>query len=378
MHSRMKVMTIVGTRPELIRLSRVIAVLDAVTDHLLVHTGQNFDHELNGIFFEELGIRKPNFSLNVAGSTAADTIANTIRDVDVLLEKTKPDAVLILGDTNSCLAVIAAKRRKIPIFHMEAGNRCFDARVPEEINRSIVDHVSDINLCYTEHARRNLLREGLPEDRVIKTGSPMKEVICFNKSKIDQSRILEKLGLQPKNYFVVSLHREENVDNPSNLDSLLQALSMLADHYQIPLVFSLHPRTRKRLESSNHSLHALIKPMPPLGFPDYLSLQSQAYCTLSDSGTITEEASLLGFPAVTLREAHERPEGMDEGVVIMSGLNGPRILQAVDMAVAQQNAIGPSAVPRDYDVDQVSWKVAKLICSYTEYVNRVVWRKDGN
>jgi len=378
MHSRMKVMTIVGTRPELIRLSRVIAVLDAVTDHLLVHTGQNFDHELNGIFFEELGIRKPNFSLNVAGSTAADTIANTIRDVDVLLEKTKPDAVLILGDTNSCLAVIAAKRRKIPIFHMEAGNRCFDARVPEEINRSIVDHVSDINLCYTEHARRNLLREGLPEDRVIKTGSPMKEVICFNKSKIDQSRILEKLGLQPKNYFVVSLHREENVDNPSNLDSLLQALSMLADHYQIPLVFSLHPRTRKRLESSNHSLHALIKPMPPLGFPDYLSLQSQAYCTLSDSGTITEEASLLGFPAVTLREAHERPEGMDEGVVIMSGLNGPGILQAVDMAVAQQNAMGPSAVPRDYDVDQVSWKVAKLICSYTEYVNRVVWRKDGN
>lgn len=377
MDTRMKVMTIVGTRPELIRLSRVIAVLDAVTDHLLVHTGQNFDHELSGIFFAELGIRKPNFSLNVAGSTAAETIANTIRDVDVLLEHTKPEAVLILGDTNSCLAVIAAKRRKIPIFHMEAGNRCFDARVPEEINRSIVDHVSDINLCYTEHARRNLLREGLPEDRVIKTGSPMKEVISFNKNKIDQSRILEQLGLQPKKYFVVSLHREENVDNPSNLESLLQALSMLADHYQIPLVFSLHPRTRKRLENSSHSLHALIRPMPPLGFPDYLSLQTHAFCTLSDSGTITEEASLLGFPAVTLREAHERPEGMDQGVVIMSGLNGPGIRQAVDIAVAQQSAMGPSAVPMDYEVEQVSWKVTKIICSYTDYVNRVVWRKDG-
>ena len=371
-------MTIVGTRPELIRLSRVIAVLDTVTDHILVHTGQNFDHELNGIFFEELGIRRPNFCLNVAGATAAETIANIIRDVDSLFETAKPEAVLILGDTNSCLAVIAAKRRKIPIFHMEAGNRCFDARVPEEINRSIVDHVSDINLCYTEHARRNLLREGLPEDRVIKTGSPMKEVISFNQSKIDQSRILEKLNLQPKNYFVVSLHREENVDNPSNLESLLNALSMLAEHYQFPLVFSLHPRTRKRLETLNHNLHALLKPMPPLGFPDYLSLQTQAYCTLSDSGTITEEASLLGFPAVTLREAHERPEGMDEGVVVMSGLRGTRICQAVDIAVAQQNAMGQSAVPVDYEVDQVSWKVTKIICSYTDYVNRVVWKKDGN
>ncbi len=375
MESRMKVMTVAGTRPELIRLCRVIAVLDSVSDHVLVHTGQNFDYELNGIFFDELGIRRPDHALNVAGRNAADTIANTIREVDGLLETVQPEALLVLGDTNSCLSVIPAKRRKIPIFHMEAGNRCFDSRVPEEINRHIVDHVSDINLCYSEHARRNLLREGLPEERVIKTGSPMKEVIDFHLPRIQQSDVLSRLELEPEKYFVVSLHREENVDDPAHLQSLLDALSALAEEYRLPLVFSVHPRTRARLDGMRQDLHPLVRSMPPLGFPDYISLQRKAYCTLSDSGTITEESALLGFPAVTLREAQERPEGMDEGVVIMTGLRSERILQAVRIAAAQRQAMNSPAVPPDYQTENVSWKVAKLICGYTDFVNRTVWKK---
>jgi UDP-N-acetylglucosamine 2-epimerase len=399
----LKVLTIVGTRPEIIRLSRVIAVLEEVTDHVLVHTGQNYDYELNGIFFKELGVPKPRHYLNAAGKTAAQTIGNTISKVDVVLEKEKPEAVLVLGDTNSCLAVIPAKRRKIPIFHMEAGNRCFDMRVPEEINRRIVDHTSDINLCYTEHGRRYLLAEGLPPDRVMKTGSPMKEVLDHHRPAIEASDVLKRLGLtapppsrsalpspqsapcaprpalpsplSPLPYFVVSIHREENVDAPAPLKSLVNALDALARKYRFPLIFSVHPRTRKRLTAGGHKLHKLVRALPPLGFIDYVALQKSAFCTLSDSGTITEESSILGFPAVTVREAHERPEGMDEGAVIMSGLGKDRILQAVEMTVAQFKTLGPCRLPNDYNVDQVSWKVAKIILSYTDYVNRTVWRR---
>ena len=374
MSARLKVMTVVGTRPELIRLSRVIAVLDSVADHVLVHTGQNFDYELNGIFFDQLEIRTPDILLEVAGRNAAESIANTILKVDAVLEREKPEALLILGDTNSSLCVIPAKRRKIPIFHMEAGNRCFDARVPEEINRRIVDHTSDINLCYTEHARRNLLREGLPEDRVFKTGSPMKEVLDHHAAKIRASDIITRLGLERERYFVVSTHREENVDEPEHLKALVEALRSHAENFGFPMIVSLHPRTRNRLETSGEKLHPLIQTMPPLGFPDYVALQCGAYCTLSDSGTITEESALMGFPAVTIREAHERPEGTDEGVLVMSGLRAGRIRQAVDIAVAQHRAIGSARVPAEYEVDQVSWKVAKIICGYTDYVRRVVWQ----
>ena len=370
---KLKVMTIVGTRPEIIRLSRVIAVLEQVTHHVLVHTGQNYDYELNGIFFQELGVPKPKHQLNAAGKTAAQTIGNIISKVDALLERVQPDAVLVLGDTNSSLAVIPAKRRKIPVFHMEAGNRCFDLRVPEEINRRIVDHVSDINLCYTEHGRRYLLAEGLPPDRVMKTGSPMKEVLDHHRAGIEASDVHRRLNLKPGRYFTVSLHREENVDDPVHLKSLVGALNLLAGKYRFPLVFSVHPRTRKRLEGGWHKLHKLVHTMPPLGFIDYVALQKSAFCTLSDSGTITEESSILGFPAITVREAHERPEGMDEGAVIMSGLRPERILQAVEMTVAQFKQLGPCRLPDDYNVDQVSWKVAKIILSYTDYVNRRVW-----
>lgn len=374
----LKVMTIVGTRPEIIRLSRVIAVLEQVTDHVLVHTGQNYDYELNGIFFKELGVPKPRHFLKAAGRTAAQTIANTIANVDVVLEKEQPEAVLVLGDTNSCLAVIPAKRRKIPIFHMEAGNRCFDMRVPEEINRRIVDHVSDINLCYTEHGRRYLLAEGLPPDRVMKTGSPMKEVLDFHRGSIEASDVLQRLSLEKGRYFTVSIHREENVDNPAHLKSLVAALNALARQYRFPLVFSVHPRTRKRLEAGHLKLHPLIRALPPLGFFDYVALQKNACCTLSDSGTIAEESSILGFPAITVREAHERPEGMDEGAVIMTGLGAERILQAVEMTLAQFRSLGPCRLPDDYNADQVSWKVAKIILSYTDYINRRVWSKCGS
>ena len=373
--SKIKVMTIVGTRPEIIRLSRVLAVLNETTDHCLVHTGQNYDYELNEIFFEDLGVKRPDHFLNVAGGTAAETIGNTIISVDTVLDEVKPEAILVLGDTNSCLSVIPAKRRKIPVFHMEAGNRCFDMRVPEEINRRIVDHVSDINLCYTEHGRRYLLAEGLPPDRVMKTGSPMKEVLDHHLEGIDASGILAKLNLKKGEYLTVSLHREENVDVDENLGKLVEALESLAGRYQYPIIFSVHPRTRKRLESGGHTLHPLVQALAPMGFLDYVHLQKNAFCTLSDSGTIAEESSLLGFPAVTVREAHERPEGMDEGAVVMTGLCPTRITQAVEMTRQQFETLGPCRKPNDYDVDQVSWKVAKIILSYTDYVNRRVWSK---
>jgi len=371
--SRLKVMTVVGTRPEVIRLSRVIAVLAEVAEHRLVHTGQNHDYELNGIFFDELGVPAPDHVLDVAGATAAETIGSIITRVDAVFEVEKPDSVLVLGDTNSCLAVIAAKRRRIPIFHMEAGNRCFDMRVPEEINRRIVDHVSDINLCYTEHGRRNLLAEGLPADQIIKTGSPMKEVLDHHQAEIDASDIHRRLDLTPGKYLTVSLHREENVDDPAQLAKLVEALNALAGAHSFPLIFSLHPRTRARLEASGHRLHQLVRTLPPLGFFDYNALQKRAFCALSDSGTITEESALLGFPAVTLREAHERPEGMDAGVLIMCGVDPLRILRAVEVTAARFRRRGPSSIPPDYDVAEVSWKVANIILSYTDYVNRKVW-----
>jgi UDP-N-acetylglucosamine 2-epimerase (non-hydrolysing) len=372
---KLKVMTIVGTRPEIIRLSRVIAVLSEVTDHVLVHTGQNYDYELKEIFFKDLGVPRPKHYLNAAGHNAAETIGNTITKADSVLEKERPDAVLVLGDTNSCLAVIPAKRRKIPVFHMEAGNRCFDMRVPEEINRRIVDHVSDINLCYTEHGRRYLLAEGLPPDRVMKTGSPMKEVLDFHRAEIEASDVLRRLKLEKARYFTVSVHREENVDDRAHLSSLVESLNAVAAQYRFPLIFSGHPRTRRGLAAGRQRLHKLVRVVPPLGFFDYVALEKNAFCTLSDSGTIAEESSLLGFPAITLREAHERPEGMDEGVVVMSGLGKERILQAIELTASQFKHLGPAHVPPDYDVPQVSWKLAKIILSYTDYVNRRVWQK---
>lgn len=372
---RIKVATVVGTRPEIIRLSRVMAVLDETVDHLLVHTSQNYDYELNQIFFEELGIRQPDVYLDAAGATAAETIGNVIARSDAVLQEHRPDAVLVLGDTNSALAVIAAKRLKIPVFHMEAGNRCFDMRVPEEINRRIVDHVSDINLTYSEHARRHLIAEGLPQERIILSGSPMKEVLEHHAAAIDASDVHARLGLEKGTYFVVSMHREENVDDVVHLESLVDALHGVAGRWDLPLVFSCHPRTRKRLDARGAELDGRIRLMPPLGFIDYVALQKHARCTLSDSGTITEESSILGFPAVTIREAHERPEGMDEGAVVMSGLGRDRILQAIDLTLAQFASYGPCRTPADYDVDNVSWKVAKVILSYVDYVNRKVWLK---
>jgi len=377
MQTGLKVMTIVGTRPEIIRLSRVISVLEANTRHVLVHTGQNYDYELNGIFFQELGVPEPSYHLGVAGATPAETIAHTIMKADEVLQRETPDALLVLGDTNSCLSVIPAKRRKIPIFHMEAGNRCFDMRVPEEINRRIVDHVSDINLCYTEHARRNLLAEGLPTDRVLKTGSPMKEILDHHKTAIQASDVLARLGLKMSEFLVVSFHREENVDDPSRLQILVGSLHAIAEIYRLPLIFSVHPRTRQRLEAGGYEIHPLVRSMPPLGFFDYVTLQQNAFCTLSDSGTITEESSLLGFPAVSVREAHERPEGMDEGAVIMCGLITARIVDAIRVTTAQFEDVGRCRLPADYDVDQVSWKVAKIIMSYTDYVARNVWKNLG-
>jgi len=370
---KLKVMSIVGTRPEIIRLARVMARLDDVTDHVLVHTGQNYDYELNEIFFKELGIPKPNHFLNAAGGSAAETIGNTIIEVDKVLEIEKPEAVLVLGDTNSCLSVIPAKRRKIPIFHMEAGNRCFDFRVPEEINRRIVDHVSDVNLCYSEHARRYLISEGLPPDRVIKTGSPMQEVLGHYKDQIDASDVLTKMNLEKGKYFTVSIHREENVDNAEHLESLVDSINGLAGTYKLPLVFSVHPRTRKRLEECKIQLDSLVKTLPPMGFFDYNHLQQNAFCAVSDSGTIAEESSILEFPAVTIREAHERPEAMDEGVVVMTGLSKDRVLQAVSLTKKQFKEEGSSRIPYDYSMPMVSWKVAKIILSYTDYIDRKVW-----
>lgn len=373
----MKVMTIVGTRPEIIKLSRVISELDQHLTHILVHSGQNYDYELNGIFFSEMGIRKPDYFLEAVGSNVAHTIGNIISKADDVLEKEQPDALLLLGDTNSCLAAVAAKRRKIPIFHMEAGNRCFDLRVPEEINRKIVDHISDINMTYTEHARRYLLAEGLRPETVIKTGSPMKEVLSHYNEQIDASDVLTRLELQQGEYFVVSAHREENVDSEINFSSLLQSLSAIAERFDKPVIVSTHPRTRKRLEDKDTAgLDNRIQFLKPLGFPDYVKLQMNAACVISDSGTITEESSILGFPAVTIRQAHERPEGMDEGTLIMCGLEVETVLKSIDVVTAQFAVYSSGfRTVGDYEVDNVSHKVLRIILSYTDYVNRTVWKK---
>ena len=369
----LKVMTIVGTRPELIKLSRVIAELDRRVNHVLVHTGQNFDYELNGVFFRDLGIRRPNHFLECAGATPAETIANVIARADRALAREEPDAVLVLGDTNSSLSVIAAKRRRIPVFHMEAGNRCFDERVPEEINRRLVDHASDINLPYTEHARRYLLAEGLRPDAVIKTGSPMREVLEHYRAGIRRSRVLRSLKLAPGRYVVASAHREENVDDPARLRALLECLDALARRFGKQIVFSTHPRTRARLAAlKGGRAPKAVSFLKPLGFHDYVRLQTSAFCVLSDSGTLTEESAILGFPAVMLRQAHERPEGMDEAAVLMSELEPARLVQAVELAVAHARRTAPVA---DYAARDVSRKVVRIILSYTDYVNRTVWRK---
>lgn len=372
-----KVLTIIGTRPEIIKLSRIIYELDIHINHVLVHTGQNFDYELNEIFFQQLGIRKPDHFLDAAGKTAAETIGNVISKSDLVMEKEKPDALLIYGDTNSCLAVISAKRRKIPVFHMEAGNRCFDQRVPEEINRKIVDHLSDINMPLTEHARRYLLDEGLRPETVIKTGSTMKEVLDYYRPMINASDILTCLSLLPQDYFVVSAHREENVDSELNFTDLLVTLNAIAQKYNKQVIVSTHPRTKLKLEQmSTTGFDSRIQFLKPLGFPDYVKLQMQSCCVISDSGTITEESSILNFPAVTIRQAHERPEGMDEGTLIMCGLKSDRVVQSIDI-VTSQHSYGNRQfrlVP-DYDVEIVSKKVLRIIMSYIDYVNRTVWCK---
>ena len=377
--TKLKVMTIVGTRPEIIKLSRVIAELDKRMDHVLVHTGQNFDYELNQIFFDDLGIRKPDHFLNAAGETAADTIGKVIATSDKLFAHEKPDALLLLGDTNSCLAVIPAKRRHIPIFHMEAGNRCFDMRVPEEINRRIVDHTSDINLTYTEHARRYLIAEGIRPETIVKTGSPMREVLEHHGKQIAKSDVLKRLKLKPKGFFVVSAHREENVDTPARLATLMSSLKQIRAQYNMPVVMSVHPRTAQQMEKGGKKFANTdkdIRFLKPLGFFDYVKLQEQSYCVLSDSGTLTEEASILDFPGVMLREAHERPEGMDVGSVVMAGLDPVRIMQAIDLAVAQRKANGRSfAMAPDYEATDVSRKVVRIIQSYRDYVMRTVWRE---
>ena len=370
----LKVMTIVGTRPEIIKLSRVMAELDKYTEHIIVHTGQNYDYELNGIFFQELGIRKPNYFLDAAGKNAAETIANVIRKSDELMEEVKPDAVLLYGDTNSCISVISAKRKKIPIFHMEAGNRCFDQRVPEEINRKIVDHLSDINMPLSEHARKYLLAEGLRPETVIKTGSPMTEVLLYYRDEIERNTVLEKEALTKGEYFIVSTHREENVDSEDNFSNLLISLNAIVEKYHKKVIVSTHPRTRKKLESIGFiNSNPMIEFMKPFGFMEYIKLQQNAFCVISDSGTITEESSILHFPAITIRQTHERPEGMDEGVLIMSGLRSDRILDSIDVVTSQyaENVNAIHSLP-DYEANNVSKKVVRIILSYTDYVNRTV------
>ncbi|MDF1593980.1 MAG: UDP-N-acetylglucosamine 2-epimerase (non-hydrolyzing) [Desulfobacterales bacterium] len=372
-----KVMTMVGTRPEVIKLSKVIHALDRHTEHILVHTGQNYDFELNEIFFKQLDIRKPDYFLDAAGKTAAQTIGNVIAKSEEVIVKVQPDAFLLLGDTNSCLSVIAAKRYKIPIFHMEAGNRCFDQRVPEEINRKIVDHVSDINLVYTEHARRYLLAEGIRPETIIKTGSPMKEVLDYYLPQIEDSKILETLQLKTRNYFIVSAHREENIDNGKNFLDLIHSLNAIENTYQIPIIVSTHPRTQKRIEKLGSSeIDNHIQFLKPLGFFEYVKLQINAKCVISDSGTITEESSILNFPAVTIRQAHERPEGMDEGTLIMCGLKAAQVIDAINIVTAQHDKNKRRfKLVSDYNVDNVSLKVLRIIMSYTDYINRTVWHK---
>jgi UDP-N-acetylglucosamine 2-epimerase (non-hydrolysing) len=373
----LKVMTIVGTRPELIKMSRVIAELDRQVDHVLVHTGQNYDYELNQLFFEDLGIRKPDHFLGAAGETAAQTIAQVISKTDELFASEKPDAVLLYGDTNSCLAVISAKRRKVPVFHMEAGNRCFDQRVPEELNRKVLDHLSDINLVLTEHARRYLIAEGIRPETIIKTGSHMREVLDYYMPKIEVSDAVQRLGLEEGKFFLVSAHREENVDSPEALRDLLDTLEALVGKYDFPAIVSTHPRTRKRLEAlEKRVLDPRIQFLKPFGFCDYNRLQLGAFCVLSDSGTITEEASLLNLPAVTIRNAHERPEGMDVGTLIMSGLKKVRVLDAVAVMTSQYSKTKRVVAPvADYEAVAVSKQIVRVVLSYVDYVNRTVWHK---
>lgn len=371
----LKVMTIVGTRPEIIKLSRVMSELDKHTKHISVHTGQNYDYELNEIFFSQLGVRKPDYFLDAAEETAAGTIGKVIAKADAVMAEVKPDALLILGDTNSCLSVISAKRRKIPIFHMEAGNRCFDQRVPEEINRKIVDHTSDINMPYTEHARKYLLREGIRPDTIIKTGSPQKEILNYYMPQIDASDVLDRLHLRPSEYVVVSIHREENVDSDVNFEKLMQSLNAIARVYERTVIVSTHPRTRRKIDAmAGCSFDARIKFMKPFGLFDYVKLQKHSMCVVSDSGTITEESSVLNIPAVTIRQAHERPEGMDEGTLIMCGLDPEDVVQAISVVKSQLEVGGRQfRFVADYDVDNVSKKVVRIIMSYTDYVNRTVW-----
>ncbi|EED65430.1 UDP-N-acetylglucosamine 2-epimerase (non-hydrolyzing) [Comamonas testosteroni] len=373
---KLKVMTVVGTRPEIIRLSRVLARLDENCEHVVVHTGQNYDYELNQIFFDDLGIRKPDHFLNAAGGSAAETIGKIIAAMDAVLIAEQPEALLVLGDTNSCLSVIPAKRRKIPIFHMEAGNRCFDQRVPEETNRRIVDHTADINLTYSSIAREYLLREGLPPDQIIKTGSPMFEVLRHYRERIDASDVLQRLGLQSADFFAVSAHREENIESDRNFGKLVQVLNKVAEVYGLPVIVSTHPRTQKRVEAMGAQFHPLVQLLKPLGFTDYNKLQLSARAVLSDSGTINEESSILNFPALNLREAHERPEGMEEAAVMMVGLEEQRVLQG--LAILQSQSRGAERLllqVADYSMPNVSDKVVRIIHSYTDYVNRVVWKK---
>jgi UDP-N-acetylglucosamine 2-epimerase (non-hydrolysing) len=369
-----KIMTIVGTRPEIIKLSRVIPEFDKCSNHILVNTVQNFDHELNKIFFKELEIRQPDYLLNVADKTTARVIGNIIFKSDEIMVKEKPDAVLIYGDTNSCLSVISAKRNKIPIFHFEAGNRCFDQRVPEEINRKIVDHLSDINLPLTEHARRYLIREGINPETIIKTGSPMKEVLDYFKPKIVKSQILKKLKLTSNNYFVVSAHRDENIESKSNFNDLLESLYAVQENYSKKIIVSTHPRTMKKLKSNNLlKVNKNIIYLKPMGLFDYINLQKNAFCVISDSGTITEEASILNFPAIMIRNAHERPEGMDEGILIMSGLKKTNVIESIDLVKSLSTNNKDLKMPSDYDVDNYSKKIVKIVYSYIDYVQRTVW-----
>lgn len=373
---KLKVATVVGTRPEIIRLARVMAKLDQHCDHVLIHTGQNYDYELNEIFFEDLGIRRPDHFLNAAGATGAETIGNVIIAVDKLLAEVQPDALLVLGDTNSCMAVIPAKRRKIPTFHMEAGNRCFDMRVPEEINRRIVDHTADINLTYSTIARDYLLREGLPPDMVIKTGSPMFEVLSHYREGIDASDVLQRLGLEEGKFFVVSAHREENIDSDKNFRKLAETLNQVAAHYDMPVIVSTHPRTQKRVDALGMTFHLNVRLLKPLGFKDYNKLQACAKAVLSDSGTISEESSILNFPALNIREAHERPEGMEEAAVMMVGLEVERVMQALQVLESQGCGDQRSfRLVADYSMPNVADKVVRIIHSYRDYVMRTVWKR---
>lgn len=373
----LKVMTIVGTRPELIKMSRSIAEFDLHTNHVLVHTGQNYDYELNQLFFEDLGIRKPDYFLEAVGSNAAQTIARVIEKSDAVMESEQPDAVLLYGDTNSCLAVIAAKRRKIPVFHMEAGNRCFDQRVPEELNRKVLDHLSDINLVLTEHARRYLIAEGIPAETIIKTGSHMQEVLDFYMPKISNSDVVNRMGLEPNKFFIVSTHREENIDSQENMRDMVEALNAIADTYNMPVIVSTHPRTKKRLDAMElGELNKNIQFLKPFGFCDYIKLQMEALCVVSDSGTISEEGSLLNLPAITIRNAHERPEGMDEGTLIMTGLKKDRVLDAIRVIISQHDKSKRVMHPvADYEGGPVSKQLLRVVMSYVDYVNRTVWSK---